>query len=67
MPVEIGELVTHVAVTDGDAALSPQAWEHIKQLVAKIIEEHERHQKQVRAEQHVTGGVSQELQEDLDN
>jgi hypothetical protein len=65
MPVEIGEMVTHVNVSDGDAALSPQAWAQIKLLVMNILEEHERHQKQVRAERRITSGVSQELQEDL--
>ena len=65
MTIEIAEMITHMNVTDGDAALTPQAWERIKQLVAKMIEEHERHQKLVRAEQRITGGVSQELQEDL--
>ena len=67
MPVEIGEMVTHVSITDSNAVLTPQTWELIKQLVAKMMDEHERHQKQVRSEQRVTSGVSQELQEDLEN
>jgi len=66
MPVEIGELVSSIQVMDGDSVLTPQTMDKIKQLMLKVIEEHENHQKRVRAEQRVSGGVSQELMEDLD-
>ena len=66
MPIEIGEIITSIQVTDGDAALTPQAWEQIKMLVKKMIVEHQQHQMQVRAEQRVTAGVSWELEDDLD-
>ena len=67
MPIEIEEMVTHVSTVEGDVALTPQAWEQIKRMVTAIIEEREKHQNQVRAEQRITTGVSQELQEDLEN
>ena len=67
MSVVVKEMVSHVSMMDGDAALNPQAWEKIKHLVMMMIQENERHQKQLRAEQHVSGGVSQELQDDLND
>ena len=67
MPVEIGELVTNIHATDSTVALTPQAWEQIRLLIEKMIGEHETHAKQVRTEQRVTTGVSQELEEDLEN
>jgi hypothetical protein len=65
MPVEVGELVNNVQVMDGDSIFTPQMLSKISQLFLKQIEDHENHQKRVRAEQRVTGGVSQELMEDL--
>jgi hypothetical protein len=66
MHVEVGELVSNVQVMDEDSILTPQMMSKISQLILKVIEERENHQKRVRAEQRVTGGVSQELMEDLD-
>jgi hypothetical protein len=66
MPVEVGELISNVQVMDGDSILTPQMLSKISQLILKQIEERENHQKRVRAERRVTGGVSQELMEDLE-
>ena len=66
MHVEVGELVSNVHVMDGDSILTPQMISKVSQLILKVIEERENHQKRVRAEQRVSSGVSAELLEDLD-
>jgi hypothetical protein len=66
MRVEVGELISNVQVMDGDSILTPQMMSKITQLILKVMQEHENHQKRVRAEQRISGGVSQELMEDLD-
>jgi hypothetical protein len=66
MSVEIGEIISNVHVMDGDSIITPQMMSKINQLILRMIEERENHQKRVRAEQRISGGVSQELLEDFD-
>ncbi len=64
MQVQIEELSSTVKAMDGETMLSPQVMERILRVVLQAIEERERHQSRVRAEQRVTAGVSQELEEE---
>jgi hypothetical protein len=63
MDVHIGDVTSTVRAVDGDSLLAPQTMEKIVRVVLQAMRDQEEHGKRVRAEQRVTGGVSQELEE----
>jgi hypothetical protein len=65
MDVEIGELTSTVRAVDGDSVLSPRMMEQIVRAVLRALDEERNHERRVRAEQRVTGGVSHEQAEDV--
>jgi hypothetical protein len=64
MDVHIGDVTSTVRAVDGDSLLAPQTMEKIVRVVLQAMRDQEEHGKRVRAEQRVTGGVSQELEEE---
>jgi type IV secretory pathway ATPase VirB11/archaellum biosynthesis ATPase len=64
MEVHIGDVTSTVRAVDGDSLLAPQTMEKIVRVVLQAVRDQEDHGKRVRAEQRVTGGVSQELEEE---
>lgn len=60
MEVRIGELVSTVHAVDGDSLLTPRTLEQIVRAVLRAVEEREAHDRRVRAERQVTGGVRAE-------
>ena len=64
MDVQIGDVTSTVRAVDSDSLLAPQTMEKIVRVVLQAVRDQEAHGKRVRAEQRVTGGVSQELEED---
>ena len=64
MDVQIGDVTSTVRAVDRDSLLAPQTMEKIVRVVLQAVRDQEAHGKRVRAEQRVTGGVSQELEED---
>ena len=63
MEVHIADVVSTVRTVDGEALLAPATMERIVRAVLRAIEEREAHQERVRAEQRITGGVRDELEE----
>ena len=63
MEVHIADVVSTVRTVDGEALLAPRTMERIVRAVLRAIEEREAHQERVRAEQRITGGVRDELEE----
>lgn len=63
MEVHIGEIISTVRAVDGDSLLAPQTLEKIVRAVLVAVREREEHRMRVRAEQRVTGGVREELEE----
>jgi hypothetical protein len=64
MDVQIGDVSSTVRAVDGDSLLAPQTLEKIVRLVLQAVKDQDEHDKRVRAEQRVTGGVSKELEEE---
>jgi hypothetical protein len=64
MDVEIGEIASTVRAVEGDSVLSPRTMEQIVRAVLRALHEERNHERRVRAEQRVTGGVSHEQAED---
>jgi hypothetical protein len=64
MEVYIGEIMTTVRAVDSDSLLAPQTLEKIVRIVLEAVREQEEHRNRVRAEQRITGGVHQEMEED---
>jgi hypothetical protein len=64
MEVNIQDVVSTVRTVDGDALLAPRTLRTIVQTVLRAIEEREMHRERVRAEQRVSGGVREELEEE---
>ena len=60
MDVEIGEVVSTVRAVDGDAALAPETMAKIVRAVLAAVREQQDHDRRVRAERRVTGGVRDE-------
>ncbi|HEX3559746.1 MAG TPA: hypothetical protein VHU19_11115 [Pyrinomonadaceae bacterium] len=60
MEVNINEMQSNVRAVDGDAALSPQTMQKIIETVMQAVEERERHQDRVKAEQQTSGGARNE-------
>lgn len=63
MEVNIGEVVSTVHAVDSDSLLAPQTLEKIVRIVLEAVREQEEHRMRVRAEQRITGGVREELEE----
>jgi len=61
MDVQIEDLISTVRSVDSDSLLAPQTMKKILEAVMQAVEEREEHRDRVRAEQHVSGGVSEEL------
>ena len=64
MEVEIGNVVSNVRAVDGDSLLTPKTLEKIVRTVLQAIDDQEKHRKRVSAERRITGGVSQEREEE---
>jgi len=60
MDVEIGQLNSTVRAVDGHALLTPQVMQTIVAAVAQAINDRDSQEKRARSERQVTGGVSQE-------
>jgi hypothetical protein len=63
MEVHIGDIVSTVRVVDGNSLLTPQTLSKIVQVVLEAVREQEEHHKRVRAEQRISSGVREELEE----
>lgn len=63
MDVEINDVQTTVRAVDGDSLLSPATLQRIVRVVLQAVNDQEGHRQRVRAEQRITRGVSQELEE----
>ncbi len=64
MEVHIGDIVSTVRAVDGDSLLTPQTLSKIVQVVLEAVREQEEHHKRVRAEQRISSGVREELEEE---
>jgi hypothetical protein len=64
MDVEIGDVSSTVRAVDNDSLLAPQTMDKIMRAVLQAMQEQQAHAKRVRAERRVTGGVSQEQEEE---
>jgi hypothetical protein len=62
--VNIEEVASTVHVTDGDALLSPRTLRTIVNAVMRALDDRESHQRRVRAEQCISGGVREEIEEE---
>ncbi len=63
MDVQINEVQSTVRAVDGDSLLSPATLQRIINVVLQAVNDQESHRQRVRAEQRITRGVSQELEE----
>lgn len=66
MDIEIGELSTSMRAIDRNSALSGKSLEQISKFVLGAVHDDREHAKRVRAERHVSGGVSREQADDQD-
>jgi hypothetical protein len=64
MDIEIGELTSTVRAVDGQALLTPQVMQAIVRMVTDATKENEAREQRAQAERRVTGGVSQERDEE---
>jgi len=64
MDVEIGEVLATVKAADATALLSPDVLRQIVQAVLRAVEDREAHERRVRAERRVSGGVAMERDEE---
>jgi hypothetical protein len=64
MDVEIGQLNSTVRAVDGHALLTPQVMQAIVRTVIEAIKDSESQEKRAQSERRVTGGVSQERDEE---
>ncbi len=64
MDVQIDELTSTVRAVDSHALLSPALIERLVAAVAAAIKERDEHDKRAHAERRVTGGVSDERDEE---
>jgi hypothetical protein len=62
MDVQIGEINSTVRAVDGQSLLTPQLLNEIIRAVMAEMEARSLHDRRVRAEQRVTGGVRQEME-----
>jgi hypothetical protein len=66
MDVEINEVVSTVRAVDDRTLLSPQLVRRLIEQITRAMAEKLEHEKRVRAERRVTGGVSIERDEEAD-
>ncbi len=66
MDIEIGELSSTVRAVDRNSVLSPKTMEQISKAVMQAVHDEHEHAKRVKAERHVSGGVSREQASDQD-
>jgi hypothetical protein len=64
MNVRVQEVVSEVHAMDGDALLAPQTLSRIVEAVLRAVDERGDHERRVRAETRVTGGVAFEQSEE---
>jgi hypothetical protein len=64
MDIEIGELTSTVRAVDGQALLTPRVMQAIVRTVTEATKDHEAREQRAEAERRVTGGVSQERDEE---
>ena len=64
MEVEINDIVSTVRTIDGDALLAQPTLTKIVQVVLEAVREREEHRMRVRAEQRISAGVREELEEE---
>ena len=64
MDIEIGELTSTVRAVDGQALLTPRVMQAIVRTVTDATKENEAREQRAEAERRVTGGVSQERDEE---
>jgi len=64
MDIEIGELTSTVRAVDGQALLTPKVMQAIVRTVTDATKENEAREKRAEAERRITGGVSQERDEE---
>jgi hypothetical protein len=64
MEVNIEDIVSTVRTVDGDSLLTPNTLRKIVSVVLQAVEEKESHARRVRAEQCISGGVLEELEEE---
>lgn len=64
MDVNIEEVASTMHVTDGDAVLSPRTLRTIVNAVMRALDERESHDRRVRAEQCISGGVREAIEEE---
>jgi hypothetical protein len=64
MEVNIEDVVSTVRTVDGDSLLTPNTLRRIVNVVLQAVDEREAHARRVRAEQRISGGVREELEEE---
>lgn len=64
MEININEIESTVHAVDSDTLLSPETLNKIVQIVLNAMREQEEHRMRVQAEQRISAGVHQELDED---
>jgi hypothetical protein len=64
MDVNIQEVVSTVRAVDGDSVLSPRTLAGIVSAVLRAVEERQLHEQRVRAEQCVSRGLPEQLEEE---
>jgi hypothetical protein len=64
MDIEIGELTSTVRAVDGHALLTPQVMQTIVRTAMQAMKDHEAKEQRAEGERRVTGGVSQERDEE---
>lgn len=63
MEVNINEISSTVRAVDGETLLEPRILQKIVNIVLAAVRDREEHRQRVKAEQRVTGGVREELEE----
>lgn len=64
MEVNIEDVVSTVRTVDGDSLLSPNTLRTIVNAVMQAVAEREAYERRVRAEQCISGGVREEMEEE---
>ncbi len=62
MEVHIEEIVSTVRTVDGTSVLAPRTLAEIVRAVLEAVRQREEHDRRVRAEQRITGGVRDEIE-----
>jgi hypothetical protein len=64
MEININDIESTVRVVDNGSILSPQIMEEILKTVLQAVRDQEEHRERIRAEQRITRGVKDELEEE---